>query len=394
MRETLLAVDGNSLMHRAFHALPLMDSNGIYTNAVHGFLSMLLKAVQDLSPRYIAVAFDEHAPTFRHTAYAEYKAGRRATPEELRPQFGIIKEILSAMHLGVLSVTGYEADDILGTLSRLCRERDMDCVLLTGDRDALQLIGENTKVLFTRKGITESTLFDSAGVKEYFGVTPEQVTDWKGLMGDASDNIPGIPGVGEKTALKLLNEYHTLENVLAHAQEIKGKLGEKIRDNADLAVFSKDLATIRPTAPIDFDLPAFDAGFMAQGLPTLKKYQLNGIAGRMEKMGLEGDTPAEESTESKEIQFFTLASADEISRFIANTENQPTALYVTATHLSLAVPGALYEIALQQDMLSPGLMPEEAWRALTPLLSRKLYVHDGKALLHILRQMGLPLPLF
>ena len=149
MRETLLAVDGNSLMHRAFHALPLMDANGVYTNAVHGFLSMLLKAVQDLSPRYIAVAFDLPVPTFRHTAYADYKAGRRAMPEELRPQFPIIREILTEMGLGVLSVDGYEADDILGTLSVKCRERGIDCVLLTGDRDALQLVGEGTKVLFT-----------------------------------------------------------------------------------------------------------------------------------------------------------------------------------------------------------------------------------------------------
>ena len=165
MRETLLAVDGNSLMHRAFHALPLLDVDGIYTNAAHGFLSMLLKAVQEVSPRYIAVAFDLPSPTFRHTAYADYKAGRRAMPEELRPQFPVIKEILGAMRLGVLTAEGYEADDILGTLSVKCREAGLDCVLLTGDRDALQLIGDGTKVLFTRKGITESTLFDAAGVR-------------------------------------------------------------------------------------------------------------------------------------------------------------------------------------------------------------------------------------
>ena len=165
MRETLLAVDGNSLMHRAFHALPLLDTGGVYTNAAFGFLSMLFKAVQEVSPRYIAVAFDLPVPTFRHTAYADYKAGRRAMPEELKPQFPLIKEILSAMKLGVLTSEGYEADDILGTLSVKCRENGLDCVLLTGDRDALQLIGDGTKVLFTRKGITESTLFDAAGHK-------------------------------------------------------------------------------------------------------------------------------------------------------------------------------------------------------------------------------------
>lgn len=394
MRETLLAVDGNSLMHRAFHALPLMDAGGVYTNAVHGFLSMMLKAAQELSPRYIAVAFDEHAPTFRHTAYAEYKAGRRATPEELRPQFAVIREILSAMQVGVLSVTGYEADDILGTLSKKCQENGLDCVLLTGDRDALQLIGNGTRVLFTRKGITESTLFDAAGVKEYFGVTPEQVTDWKGLMGDASDNIPGIPGVGEKTALKLLNEYTTLENVLDHAGEIKGKLGEKVRENAELARFSKDLATIRPTAPIDFDLNAFEASHMAQGLPVLRKYQLNGIAGRMEKWA--GNTaPAVSETEAAaDIPLEMLSAQEAIAAFLEKTAGQDTAIHVTPTHLTLAVPGAAAEITLQQDMLSSGLLPEEAWAALRPVLNRPLYVHDGKRLLHLLSQAGLPLPQF
>ncbi len=395
MRETLLAVDGNSLMHRAFHALPLMDANGVYTNAVHGFLSMLLKAVQDLSPRYIAVAFDLPAPTFRHTAYADYKAGRRAMPEEMRPQFPIIREILGEMKLGVLSAEGYEADDILGTLSLKCRESGLDCVLLTGDRDALQLVGENTRVLFTRKGITESTLFDAAGVKEYFGVTPEQVTDWKGLMGDASDNIPGIPGVGEKTALKLLNEYGTLENVLAHGGEIKGKLGEKVRDNADLARFSKDLATIRPTAPIAFDLAAFDVGRMAEGLPALRKYQLNGVAGRLEKMlpGAPAAAPAEGETEEKFTEE-ALPTPEAIAAFLEAGKGGPMALHVTPTRMTLAMPGRLGEIQLQMDMLSPGMTPEEAWAALGPMMAEKIYVHDGKALLHQLADRGLPMPEF
>ena len=394
MQETLLAVDGNSLMHRAFHALPLMDADGVYTNAVHGFLSMLLKAIQDLSPRYIAVAFDLPSPTFRHTAYADYKAGRRAMPEELRPQFPLIREILAAMKLGVLTAEGYEADDILGTLSVKCRENGLRCVLLTGDRDALQLVGENTQVLFTRKGITESTLFDPAGVREYFGVTPEQVTDWKGLMGDASDNIPGIPGVGEKTALKLLNEYGTLENVLAHGAEIKGKLGEKVRDNAELARFSKDLATIRPTAPIEFSLAAFDAGHMSDGLPTLRKYQLNGVAGRMEKMGMESAAPAEIPDDGPDFAQAKLGSASAIALFIAQTRDMPTALYVSPTRLTVAVPGTCAEIVLQQDMLSDGLTPDETWEALKPMLDRPLYVHDGKSLLHQLADRGFPLPSF
>lgn len=394
MRETLLAVDGNSLMHRAFHALPLMDSNGVFTNAVHGFLSMLLKAIQEISPRYVAVAFDEHAPTFRHTLYADYKAGRRATPEELKPQFSIMKEILTAMHLGVLSVTGYEADDILGTLSLLCRKEGLDCVILTGDKDALQLVGQETKVLFTRKGITESTLFDAAGVKEYFGISPDQVPDWKGLMGDASDNIPGIPGIGEKTAVKLLNEYITLENVLENAQGIKGKLGEKIRDYADLAVFSKDLATIRPTAPIDFDLPSFELNKAEECLPVLQKYQLNGIAGRLEKLGILPRSKAEEKQQLPDYRIFALTDVDDILSFLHTTEGMPTALHLSNNNLTLATPGQLFSVILQQDLLSTGLLPEDAWQALTPILKRPLYVHDGKSLLHLLDAMHLPLPEF
>ena len=152
MRDTFLIVDGNSLMHRAFHALPLMDYNGVYTNAVHGFLNMLLRCIRERAPRYCAVAFDEHAPTFRHTEYAEYKAGRMKTPDELRGQFDIIKEVLSAMGFGVLSLTGYEADDILGTLSSQCAARDLSALLLTGDRDALQLVSDDVTLLLTRCG--------------------------------------------------------------------------------------------------------------------------------------------------------------------------------------------------------------------------------------------------
>ncbi len=390
MRETFLAVDGNSLMHRAFHALPLMDTNGTYTNAVHGFLSMLLKACQEISPRYIAVAFDTPVPTFRHTAYADYKAGRKAMADELRSQFPIIRELLGEMQLGVLSVDGYEADDVLGTVSKKCQAAGLDCVLLTGDRDALQLIGSGTKVLFTRKGITESTLFDAAGVKEYFGVTPEQVTDLKGLMGDQSDHIPGIPGVGEKTALKLLNEYHTLENVLAHADEIKGKLGEKVRDNREMAVFSKDLATIRPTAPIAFDLDNFQANRMSMGLASLRKYQLNGIISRLEKMtGSEEAAPEENAVEFKKE---SLSSADAIAAFVKEAENKPASLHVTPTHLTVACGDTCFEIELAMDMLSQGLTVDEAWEALRPLLSRPLYVHDGKRLWHLLAQQHLPLP--
>ena len=193
MKEIFLLVDGNSLMHRAFHALPLMDADGVYTNAIYGFFSMLLKVIREENVQYLAVCFDEHAPTFRHTVYAEYKAGRSATPPELRQQFDTVRTLLDDLGIRRFSMQGWEADDLLGTLSRIGAEAGVTPLLLTGDRDALQLVGNGTELMFTRKGISETIRFDASKVYEEYGFTPQQVTDWKGLAGDSSDNIPGVP---------------------------------------------------------------------------------------------------------------------------------------------------------------------------------------------------------
>ncbi|MBR4082040.1 MAG: DNA polymerase I, partial [Clostridia bacterium] len=240
-KDTFLIVDGNSLMHRAFHALPLMDAEGIYTNAIYGFLNMLLKVIKEEDVRYIAVCFDEHGPTFRHTAYPDYKAGRSATPDELRQQFRTIRELLTDIGVKWYTLMGWEADDLLGTLS-LRAEEDVRPLLLTGDRDALQLVDGKTELMFTRTGISETILFTPAKVHEEYGFSPEQVTDWKGLAGDSSDNIPGIPGVGDKTAVKLLQKYGTLENILASTAQEKGKLREKLETWPDQARMCKELA--------------------------------------------------------------------------------------------------------------------------------------------------------
>ena len=273
-KDTFLIVDGNSLMHRAFHALPLMDADGIYTNAIYGFLNMLLKVIKEEDVRYIAVCFDEHGPTFRHTAYPDYKAGRSATPDELRQQFRTIRELLTDIGVKWYTLMGWEADDLLGTLS-LRAEEDVRPLLLTGDRDALQLVDGKTELMFTRKGISETILFTPAKVHEEYGFSPEQVTDWKGLAGDSSDNIPGIPGIGDKTAVKLLQKYGTLENVLASTDQEKGKLREKLETWPDQARMCKELATIHRDAPVDFrladcKLPDLKAAIHALFLPTKK----------------------------------------------------------------------------------------------------------------------------
>ena len=396
MRDLFLCVDGNSLMHRAFHALPLMDADGVYTNAVHGFLAMLLKVFKDYEPRYAAVAFDLHAPTFRHKAYAEYKAGRKSTPDELRMQFPIIKEILSAMHIGVLTAEGYEADDILGTIAKKCTESDaLRAMLLTGDKDALQLVTDEAQVLFTRKGISETILFTPPMVKEIFGVTPRQVTDWKGLMGDTSDNIPGIPGVGEKTAVKLLDEYGTLENVLENGENIKGKLGEKVRTFKDQALFSKDLATIRPTAPISFDLKEYETNRLMGGMELLKKYHLGQISQRLTQLC--GDTLPEEAIQEETVEdlsFEPLTDFASVTQFLADIpKGAPVALHAGETEVTLRTEKKAGKVTLRQDMLSEGLDPDEAMEALKTLFETStLVVHDGKRLMHILSRYGIHPP--
>ena len=389
MRDTFLIVDGNSLLYRAFHALPLMDYNGVYTNAVHGFLNMLLRCIRERTPRWCAVAFDEHGPTFRHTAYDAYKAGRAATPDELRPQFAILKEILSDMGLGVLSLSGYEADDILGTLSMQCRERGIDALLLTGDRDALQLVDDETTLLLTRKGISEIEECTPARVQELFGVTPAQIIDLKGLMGDSSDNIPGIPGVGEKTAVKLLAEYGTLENVLAHGSEIKGKLGEKVRDNAEQARFSQWLATIRRDIPLTVRYDDCECHHLANGAETMRKYGLMTIANRL---AAETEKTVDAvSVEEEKFDDWQALTAETVSELCDGKECP--AVYLGEEELSLcngrkrlrAPLGGQTDLFAVASMSDPLADSSEVW--MHPVVT-----HDGKRLLHTLADMGQQLP--
>ena len=300
MKKTFLIVDGNSLIHRAFHALPLMDADGVYTNAVYGFLSMLLKAVKEENAEYLAICFDEHGPTFRHRIYADYKAGRAAAPPELKQQFGTVRALLDEMGIRRYGLEGWEADDLLGTLSLKGAEAGAAPLLLTGDRDALQLVGGGTELMFTRKGISETVRFTPEKVFEEYGFTPAQVTDWKGLAGDGSDNIPGIPGVGDKTAVRLLQQYGTLEEVLAHAGEVKGKLGEKLAVWADQARFCKELATIHRDAPVDFSLEDCALPDWNRGIPALRKLKLNTIIARL--TGEKSEKKGEEGTGNAGIQ--------------------------------------------------------------------------------------------
>ncbi len=263
MKKTLMAVDGNSLMHRAFYALPLLTkADGEYTNAVYGFFSMLISAITTHKPDYLAIAFDRKGKTFRHEVYQDYKGTRKPTPTELIPQFNTLKSALSSLGIAVLEKDGFEADDILGLLAGMSAENNMGALLLTGDKDSFQLISELCRVMLTRKGVSEIDLFDLEKLHETYGLKPEQIIDLKGFMGDSSDNIPGVPGVGEKTALSLLHKYGSMDAVYDHLEEVKGKLREKLSDNRELAYLSRSLASIDSGVPLDISLDSLSfSGF-------------------------------------------------------------------------------------------------------------------------------------
>jgi len=278
----ILILDGNSLANRAFYALPMMTTaDGKPTNVLHGFMTMLLRLLAEQKPDYWVVTFDKTKANVRIEQYAEYKAQRKETPEALKPQFDYLKELLTAFSVPILECAGYEADDIIATITTMAEEREWEVQIYTGDRDALQLVSPNTTVYLTRKGISEVEAFTVDALKERYMLRPDQIIDLKGLMGDSSDNIPGVPGIGEKTALKLLWEYGTVENVLANVDKISGKkLQESLRNNQELALLSKKLATMLHEVPLDIDLDSLayrrpeESVFRA----ALDKYALKSVA--------------------------------------------------------------------------------------------------------------------
>jgi len=256
----IIIIDGNSLINRAYYALqrPMITKTGLYTHGVYGFLNMLNKINSDYQPDYMAVAFDRKAPTFRHLEFQDYKAGRKKMPPELAMQLPLLKEVLDAMRVKMLEIDGFEADDIIGTVARKAEAEGMESLIISGDKDELQLATNVTKVLITKKGISEFELYDHDAMVEKYGFTPEQFIDYKGLMGDQSDNIPGIPGVGEKTAQKLILEYGSITELIANTDKITNKsLKEKIEEHAQLAIMSKRLATINTEVPIEINFEEF-----------------------------------------------------------------------------------------------------------------------------------------
>ncbi|HXZ06041.1 MAG TPA: DNA polymerase, partial [Ktedonobacteraceae bacterium] len=261
-RKTLVLIDGHAIIHRAFHAVPedLATSKGEVVNATFGFTSILIKALTDIKPDYLAVTFDRPAPTFRHENYAEYKAHRPTLPEIMRPQFHRVREVVEAFAIPIYEKDGFEADDVLGTLSVQATQQDVDTIIFTGDMDTLQLVNKHVHALVAKRGISEAIEYDEEAVFSRYGLPPNKLPDFKGLVGDKSDNIPGVPGIGEKTASKLLTEYGDLEGVLAHINELTPKEQRLLREMGDQARQSKYLATIVLDAPVKLDLEACRVG--------------------------------------------------------------------------------------------------------------------------------------
>jgi len=289
--KTIYLIDTYSLAHRAFYALPLLtNSAGEYTNSVYGFVRMLLSLIDDKEPDMLAAAFDKEAPTFRHEAYEEYKADRKETPEELKPQFALIREVLEEFNIPVYEKEGYEADDIIGTLAKQASSRGYKAVIVTGDRDALQLVEENIEIMYTRKGLSDIVSYDLAKIREDYELEPVQLIDMKGLMGDSSDNIPGVPGIGEKTATTLLKEFDDMETILANIDKVSGeKRRENLRKNADLARMSKELGRIETSVPVEFDPDCCSWGDYEEGriYELFSRLEFNSLLERFEADRLE-----------------------------------------------------------------------------------------------------------
>ena len=338
----LVAIDGNSIMNRAFYGIMnsklLMTSDGIYTNAIFGFLSILLKLLNDENPDYVCVAFDLKAPTFRHKKYDGYKATRKGMPDELRMQMPIIKDVLRAMNIKILEIEGYEADDILGTLAKYGEDNGIEVLLLTGDRDALQLVSDNVTVRIptTRMGKTESTDYTPAVVSEKFGIVPKEFIETKSLMGDSSDNIPGVPGVGEKTAFSLITKYHNIDTIyeaLESGKElegIKGKLKEKILANKELAYLSKELGTIYRKVPIEINEDEISKkDFNDEELYNLfLKLQLKSFIDKLELKEGKVEESSQEIDSPLTVKSFDELVLDGVSEFAYYWNDDGLALYL------------------------------------------------------------------
>ncbi|WP_430509577.1 DNA polymerase I [Gottfriedia solisilvae] len=314
MKKKLILIDGNSIAYRAFFALPLLSNDkGVHTNAIYGFTMMLMKILEDEKPSHMLVAFDAGKTTFRHSTFKEYKGGRQKTPPELSEQFPLVRQLLDTYGIARYELENYEADDIIGTLAQQASKEDYEVKVISGDRDLLQLVDEQVTVSMTKKGITEVEEYTPAAILEKYELTPEQIVDMKGLMGDKSDNIPGVPGIGEKTAIKLLKQFKTVEGVYENIDEVSGaKLLQNLSENKEQALMSKELATINTDSPIELTVndtlrPDAEMDKVAEFFKSL------GFTSLLTKLGVSLENEPTEELEEIKFEVLETISEDHLS---------------------------------------------------------------------------------
>lgn len=384
--EKLVLIDGNSLINRAFYAMPVLSTkDGVVTNAVYGFMNMFFKMLSDIKPTYVAVAFDVKAPTFRHEMYADYKGTRKPMPDDLRPQIPLLKEVLNLMGIAVIEKPGSEADDIIGTIAK---NTDVKTIIFTGDKDAFQLVDEQTEVHFTKRGITETEIYDYNNFTEKTELIPSQIIDLKALMGDSSDNIPGVPGVGEKTAKTLLSQYKTVENLYKNIDKLSGKLKEKIIAGKESSLLSKTLATIDVNCGVSTDLST-----MTFSLPFSKEVRKKFIElefktlYKKDELFEEGEI-ATSTTETQTIALPEKKIITDLSVFNANSLPDKIALCVEQKELSISDGSNEICLSIKVDLFDEGFNFSEILSAIKPLFNkgRTLIVYDKKSLRHFLKE--------
>lgn len=391
--DKFVIIDGNSLINRAFYALPqLANSEGVISNAVFGFTTILVKIINEIKPKYIGVAFDYGKKTFRNEMFADYKGTRKPTPPELKSQFPILKELLLQMGIKYVEQEGIEADDIIGTLTK---KFDTENIIVTGDKDSFQLINNNTWVMFTKKGISETINYNLDQLFNDYGLKPYQIIELKALMGDSSDNIPGVGGVGEKTALSLLNKYETLQGVYDHIDEITGKLKEKLVADKDVAFLSKQLATINTNCNINCKLEEFlySFPFNKDVYNMFLKYQFNSLLRKKELFveSLESNEKIE-TEEILNIKQVLIDKLDVVSEIVKKAKQTKKIYLNLSENFSLFVDNTEYNLDSKIDLLSANVEVQDVLQSLSEVLldeSIEKCVFDFKSILHKLDGYGL-----
>lgn len=387
--EKLILIDGNSLFNRAYYATPTSFTNaeGVPTNAIFGFTTMLFKTFTDLKPTRLAIAFDLKAPTFRHKLYKDYKATRKGMPDDLVVQVPLIKKMLRAMDIMILEKEGFEADDILGTIAK---KYDGETIILTGDNDYLQLIDDSTTIYLTKKGLSEIDIKNEQTLKDSHNLSPAQIIDLKALMGDASDNIPGVKGVGEKTATDLLAKYQTLDGVYEHVDEIKGKLQEKLISDKENAYLSYTLATIETNAPIDFDIDqaVVKLPFSHKVVDVFKEYSFNSLLKRTEFFS--DDSLSLEKIET--VENFDIKTVEAFEKIIQENANEKLLAIDFSTNSFAFEKTKGYRVAIIENLLAEGISFDDYIILLKKLIAGKtLCLYDIKSSMHEMKKYDIDL---